>query len=385
MSFSYWEHSSFLSNIDFAIVGAGIVGLNAALRLRQLHPTARIVVFERGVLPSGASSKNAGFACFGSASELLDDLLSSPADEVWALVSRRYEGLRRLRALLGDTNIDFQPLGNYELFAEQDADLYLQCLEALPELNAKMAEITNQSDVFRALPTSQIGAQGLNSQRVKQLIINSAEGQLHTGKLIRQLSKLAQSQDIDIFCGCTVLNIEEENDNCAIITEQLGTLSARQVLVTTNGFARQLLPELDVRPARNQVIVTQPIDNLQLSGCFHYDKGYIYFRNLPENRVLLGGGRNLDFEGETTYQFGETTAIQNYLRQFLRDFILPPQQQNIEIAHSWSGILGIGAVKKPIIQRLSPHVSAAVRLGGMGVAIGILVGNEGAELSAQGF
>lgn len=383
MSFSYWEHSSFLSNIDFLVVGAGIVGLNAALRLRELQPLARIVVLERGVLPSGASSKNAGFACFGSASELLDDLQSTESDEVWALVARRYEGLRRLRALLGDANIDFEPLGNYELFAAQDADLYNQCLDALPELNAKMAEITQQKDVFRAQPTSQIAAQGLNSQRVKQLIWNSAEGQLHTGKLIRRLTKLAQSRDIDIFCGCTVLRIEEENTGCSVVTDQLGTLSARQTLVTTNGFARQLLPSLDVRPARNQVIVTEPIPDLQLSGCFHYDKGYIYFRNLPENRVLLGGGRNLDFEGETTYQFGETPQIQAHLRQFLRDFILPPNQQNIEIAHTWSGILGIGQVKKPIIQTLSPHLSAAVRLGGMGVAIGILVGTEGAELSAQ--
>lgn len=50
------------------------MGLNAAIHLKKKHPIAKVIVFERGSLPSGASSKNAGFACFGSPSELLDDI-----------------------------------------------------------------------------------------------------------------------------------------------------------------------------------------------------------------------------------------------------------------------------------------------------------------------
>jgi hypothetical protein len=46
----------------------------------------------------------------------------------------------------------------------------------------------------------------------------------------------------------------------------------------------------------------------------------------------------------------------------------------------WSGILGIGEEKKPIITQYSDNIFTAVRLGGMGVAIGILVGKEGADL-----
>ena len=46
----------------------------------------------------------------------------------------------------------------------------------------------------------------------------------------------------------------------------------------------------------------------------------------------------------------------------------------------WSGILGIGDQKKPIIERVSPNVVVAVRMGGMGVAIGSLVGEEAAAL-----
>jgi hypothetical protein len=42
--------------------------------------------------------------------------------------------------------------------------------------------------------------------------------------------------------------------------------------------------------------------------------------------------------------------------------------------------LGIGPEKKPIINKHSDRIFTAVRLGGMGVAIGILVGQEAAEL-----
>ncbi|RXG17999.1 FAD dependent oxidoreductase [Leeuwenhoekiella aestuarii] len=71
---SYWEYKSWFSNVDFTIVGSGITGLNCALRLRALHPSAKILIVERGNLPQGASTKNAGFACFGSLSELIADL-----------------------------------------------------------------------------------------------------------------------------------------------------------------------------------------------------------------------------------------------------------------------------------------------------------------------
>ena len=74
MNYSYWELKEWFSNIDFTIVGSGIVGLNCAISLKREHPKAKILVLEKGTLPQGASTKNAGFACFGSLSELIDDL-----------------------------------------------------------------------------------------------------------------------------------------------------------------------------------------------------------------------------------------------------------------------------------------------------------------------
>jgi len=74
MNLSYWEIQTWLSNVDYTIIGSGIVGLNCALQLKKRFPKAKIVILEKGILPQGASTKNAGFACFGSLSEIIDDL-----------------------------------------------------------------------------------------------------------------------------------------------------------------------------------------------------------------------------------------------------------------------------------------------------------------------
>lgn len=94
VDYSYWEVKEWFKNIDFTIVGSGIVGLNCAFYLRQKYPNAKILIIEKGVLPQGASTKNAGFACFGSLSELIDDMKRHTEEEVFNLVKKRLKGLQ---------------------------------------------------------------------------------------------------------------------------------------------------------------------------------------------------------------------------------------------------------------------------------------------------
>ena len=98
---SYWEQNQ-LKGIDYTIIGAGITGLSCALRLKKMDPSKRVVVLEKGVMPIGASMKNAGFACFGSATELLDDIEKFGESIVWETVALRWSGLQQLRKEIGD-------------------------------------------------------------------------------------------------------------------------------------------------------------------------------------------------------------------------------------------------------------------------------------------
>lgn len=144
-------------------------------------------------------------------------------------------------------------------------------------------------------------------------------------------------------------------------------------MICTNAFTEKLLPNIDLKPGRGQVIVTKPIQNLPFKGVFHYDEGYFYFRNYG-NRIIFGGGRNIDFEEEQTTEFKNTSAIVKALEMHLSSIILP--NQNFEIDHQWAGIMAFGNTKQPIYKEISPNIMLGVRLGGMGVAIGSKLGDK---------
>jgi gamma-glutamylputrescine oxidase len=376
---SYWERDSFFNAIDVAIIGSGIVGLSAALTLLDRSPTLSIAVIERGVLPEGASTRNAGFACFGSTSELLDDLKTMSETEVFTLVEHRFRGLERLRTRVGDANLRYEALGGYEIFKNTEGSIFEKCAESMAYFNKNVAAITGQKQTYTISKTD-FGFQNI----LPNLIHNTAEGQIDTGKMMVSLLALARERGVRFFNGLKIDQLNDSQDdlngnkNVELITSEGWTFTVRKVIVATNGFARSLLPHLQVEAARNQVLVTKPLPYLKIKGCFHYDKGYFYFRNIG-NRLLLGGGRNLDVQNEMTDEFGATNLIQDSLNQLLTTTILP--REHIEIEATWSGILGIGKIKKPIIERLSPNIVVAVRMGGMGVAIGSLVGEEAATLT----
>ncbi|PVY43083.1 NAD(P)/FAD-dependent oxidoreductase [Pontibacter virosus] len=374
MELSFWEKESYFSNIDVLIVGSGIVGLNAALYLKTQQPALKVMVVERGLLPTGASTRNAGFACFGSPSELLDDLSHHSEDEVFALVERRWRGLQRLRQNLGDQAIDYHHWGGYELFEESQKPLYEACLEQLPYLNKQLQQVTGEQDIYRPADHK---ISDFGFKQLAHLIESTAEGQIDTGKMILALTQKVQALGVIVLNGLEIESLQEESTGITALTKQGIAIPARAALVATNGFARQLLPQLQVAPARAQVLITKPIPDLRFKGTFHYDKGFYYFRNIG-NRVLFGGGRNLDFETEETTEMGLTELVQNKLDELLREVILPGTPYEVE--QRWSGIMGVGSSKSTIVQPVSEHVCCAVRMGGMGVAIGSLVGEEGAAL-----
>jgi len=193
--------------------------------------------------------------------------------------------------------------------------------------------------------------------------------------MMQELLKQVHQQNILLLNNQTVTTYTETNSGVEIQLKDL-VFTTKKLIFTTNGFAQTLVNNA-VLPARAQVLITKPIKNLDIKGTFHLDKGYYYFRNF-EDRILLGGGRNLDFEGETTTEIAITELIQQKLEQLLAEVILP--NQSFEIDHRWSGIMGVGTTKKPIVQQLSNHVFCGVRMGGMGVAIGSLVGKQVADL-----
>jgi glycine/D-amino acid oxidase-like deaminating enzyme len=369
MQLSFWEHKNVFAKVDFTIIGSGIVGLHAAIKLRNKFPKSRIIVLEKGIFPEGGSTKNAGFACIGSLSELLADLQTHTEQEVLDLVQKRKSGLELLRKNLGDKNIDYQPFGGFELFLNTQKELLEKCQTALPSVNQLLKSVVKK-DVFQRVETKKSFV-----KVEKHAFFNALEGQIDTGKMMQSLVRMAQRKHIQIINNCEVLSFNENSKNVTISLKDF-SFETGHLLIANNGYAARLTNE-EVLPARAQVLITKPIKNLKIKGTFHLDEGYYYFRNF-KNRILLGGGRNLDFEAEATTELATTEIIQNALERMLSEVILP--RQKFEIDQRWSGVMGVGPQKKPVVKSLSNRVHCGVRMGGMGVAIGSLIGVELADL-----
>lgn len=374
MKHSFWENEQWFKDINFAIIGSGIVGINCALRLRENHPKAKIKIFEKGYIPSGASSKNAGFACFGSPSEILNDFNTMTENEVFELIQQRIKGLEQLKKTCGIATIDFQQNGSYEVFTKLDQNLFEKCAENLPKLNQFLKPIFKEDSYV--LKNEKIKDFGFN--QIEKMIFNKFEGQIDTGKMMTKLIHLCFEKNIQIINGFEVTKFEDNNEFCEIHSNENTVVKTDHLFIANNGFAKEILPDFDVLPARAQVLITKPIENLKLQGTFHMDEGYYYFRNVGD-RILLGGGRNLDFDNETTTKLEVTNIIQERLKEILFKNIAPYAPKNI-VDYSWAGIMGVGNVKKPIVKKVSKNVCCGVRMGGMGVALGSNIGIEMADL-----
>jgi len=370
--FSYWETKHFIHHWNALIIGSGITGLTTGIFLKRKFPNWKIAILERGVLPSGASTRNAGFACFGSVSEILDDLTHMSEKEVFDLVAKRYEGLNILRETMGDQSLGYRPTGGFEVFKNENEDLYRECLGSLSYINAELVQcIRRQAFIDVSDRIDEFGFAG-----VENMIVNELEGTVDTGLMMKNLVLLAREKGVEIFNGIEVKDLDSSGSNC-ILDTNIGEILGERVVVATNGFAKELIPEVEVDPNRAQVLLTSPIKDLKWSGCFHHDRGYDYFRDI-DGRVLLGGGRHLAVEAEQTDEEGTSDVVQQHLEKILREVILPDQEFKIDMR--WSGTMGMGDSKKYIAKRLSDKVYCAVRFGGMGVALASSVSKSLVEL-----
>ena len=364
---SVWEVETFYRNRNIIIIGAGFTGLWTAISVKEKFPEKSVLVIERSPVPMGASTRNAGFACFGSLTEIIADSEKMGWEKTLELVKMRFEGLQKIQNYFEPEEIDFKLCGGYEILNDDSP------LQRIDEVNERLKSITNFEKTFN-LNQNKIEEFGLGN--AKYLVENLCEGSLHSGKLLQKLLKKCQDLGVEFLFGTEVLEISETEGSVKIITGNF-EIQSEKLVIATNAFTQNLLPKIDLFPARGQILLTEPIENLKIKGTFHYDEGFYYFRNLG-NRILLGGARNLDFKNEETTELEITELLQNHLENFLKTVILP--HQNFKIEKRWSGIMAMGTEKSPIVEKISSRQVAAVRLSGMGVALAPKIGEMVAEM-----
>lgn len=370
---SVWEKESFFAPQDIIIIGSGFTGLWSAFKLAEKHPRKKITILERGIIPTGASTRNAGFSCFGSPSELLNDVAAIGASKTFELVEMRYKGLQQVQHYFDNNTTGFDASGGYECFMNDSADWELSAGK-LDWLNEQMKAITGREQTFSIADNrlTEFGFAGFD-----HVIENNLEGGLHSGKIVKALLKAVQSLGVQVLTAINVTGFTKQHGLIVVETEQQISFTTQQLLLCTNAFTKALLPDADIIPNRGQVLLTNDIPGLTMKGTFHFDQGYYYFRNLG-NRILLGGARNKAFEEEETLDIATTSLIQEELESFIKQHLLP--NTAFTITDRWSGIMAMGTEKLPIVKAIEENIFCCVRMSGMGVALAPMVAEQVSEL-----
>ena len=372
-SLSIWEKETWYTHQDILIVGAGLMGLWSALELKKRKPSLHITIIERNTTPLGASTRNAGFACFGSPTELIHNANTMGTDAMLHIVEQRHNGIEKIKAHFTAAAIGFDPCGGYEC-VNRDYKGWNELNDQISWLNRCLQPVTGKEQSFTRTDEklSQQGLRGFDA-----LIENVSEASLHSGMLVQSLTQKVLSAGVTILYGMEIESWERKSHQILVNTKQKQGLSATQLLFCTNAFTHRLLPELHIAPGRGQVIVTSPIEGLAMKGTFHFDEGFYYWRNLG-NRILLGGARNKAFEEEATLDLSGSDKIKDALTIFLQTHLDPSYQYSIE--HHWSGIMGFTDDKRPFLGRVSEGIFASIACNGMGVAITPVIAEDVADL-----
>ena len=198
--------------------------------------------------------------------------------------------------------------------------------------------------------------------------------------MIFSLKKKLVSLGVDCYFSTEVESFEETSSKIFLKLKsrnQSIDIKTNKLAICTNAFAKRWFEMEDISPGRGIILLTNEIPDLKIDGCFHYNQGYYYFRNI-KRRLLIGGGREIDIHNESTLSFGSNKIIRQKLIEHIKTFILP--DINFKIESEWSGIMGFGINKLPLIKRVSENIVLGVRLGGMGISIGSIVGEKTADL-----
>ncbi len=354
MTVSLWQAdgSQPIREVDFLIVGAGIVGCAAAYFAAQAG--REVVITEMRDVALGASSRNAGFMITGLDTyyhHAVEQYGRDKTHELWSLSEKTHDYWRDFAAR-GDVPLD--RCGSM-LLAESPAEA--QELE----LAAKALDADGHPAIFHARDPLERGYYAA----IEQPLNCAVQPYKLTHAVLR-------ASGAEVVANNEVYAIEQTRPDVMTVRTRLYTFEARHVLLCTNAYSSRLHPYFadKVVPTRGQVLVTAPLKERVLNTCGYSDYGYMYYRTTFDNRLLIGGGRKLfkEQENDTTDE-RVTDPVQHYLEAYLRQHF-PDVDAPVE--RRWAGIMGFSVDHLPLVGTLpdAPRVGFAVGFTGHGLAFG---------------
>jgi glycine/D-amino acid oxidase-like deaminating enzyme len=311
------------------VIGAGYTGLSAARRLAKSG--ASVVVVERERVGWGASSRNGGQLLTGlklDPSALVSRFGEARARQLFDVAS---QSLAHLETLVAEERIDCELARTGHLQAACKASHFA----AFREEQALLARVFNHRVelVSRGDQRSEVG-----TDRYHGLMVDERSGAINPARYASGLAAAALRAGASIATGVAVTGVQRESNGWRVETST-GPVSARNVLVATNGYTGAATPNLRRRfvPIGSYIIATEPLPPDQASAilpkqrmAFDSRNFLHYFRVTPDRRLLFGG------RAEFTQPDADTPArAAGILRRELIEVF--PQLTGTRIDYAWGG------------------------------------------------
>ena len=321
---------------DVAVVGAGIAGIATAYFLASAG--AKVVVLEARGVAEAASGRNAGFLLAGVA-------------ENFAAASRRYGERNALRIWRFTKRT--QALAR-ALVAEHSIDCGLRWNGS--------DQIAGGDDEWREIQES---AQRLSSEGVAVSVDPAArcatyadDGELHPVRWVRGLAAAAAQKGARIHESTRVEAVARGEART-----EAGIVRAGAIVLCTNAYTAHLATSR-VRPVRGQMLATAPTARVFARPAYA-NRGYQYWRQTSDGRVLVGGWRDTALDAEVGEEERITDVIQKQLDAFLREHDI-----NAVVTHRWAGTMGFSHDALPYIGAIAPGIFVCGGFTGHGMAFG---------------
>ncbi len=158
------------------------------------------------------------------------------------------------------------------------------------------------------------------------------------------------------------------------------------LLLASNAWTPLLHPffEAAIAGVRGQMLATEPFPRRLLPAPVYADFGFEYFRQLPDGRLVVGGGRRAALDAELTYAEKPSEAVQAAIESFF--FSCFPEARELKITHRWAGIMGFSCDELPSIGPVPGTVNlyAAAGYHGHGMGFAVAAAQAVAEMITRG-
>lgn len=329
---------------EVVVIGQGAAGLTAAVLLAEAG--VDVVAVDAGHPGSGASGRNGGFLLAG---------LAEPHHEVRARLGReRASELHRRTAAALDATAQAHPgvrrVGSLRVSRSEAEDA---------DVDAQYAAMREDG-----LPVERYeGPEGRG-------LLFPHDAAFHPLRRARELAARASAAGARLLYAAPVRAVDARG----VVTTTGAVRASRGVLVAVDGGLGRLVPALQgrVRAFRLQMVGTAPAPDVVVPRPVYARSGLDYWQQLPDGRVVLGGGRDVGGEAERVrdgrWEAPTSEPVQAHLERLLRTDVgtAAPVEQR------WSGVVGFTHDHLPVLAEPEPGLLAVGGYSGTGNLVGPL-------------